>query len=158
MSTSPTSLAHSQPTQFEMVEAATNAWQTKQNQLKENTLELVRCSNQLNHNTCSNGDGATTKKLPRRGKTKLFKCVEPCINPFFLLGQSPLDNRDGKSSNKTNGRWKKKKSRWQFKSQLVFTSSTTTPFGNEDYRGMKRTQKSIQILWKLVPTFSLDES
>ncbi len=78
---------------------------TKQNQLKENTSKLVGCSDQFSHNTCGSGDGATSNKLPRR-KTKLFKCAEPCINPLLLLGQSPFDNRDGKSNNKKNGRWK----------------------------------------------------
>ncbi len=90
-----------------MVGIATNAWQTKQNKLKENTLELGGCYDQLSHNTCGRGDGATTNKLLRRGKTKLFKCAEPCINPLLLLSQSPFDNKDGRSSNNTNGGWKK---------------------------------------------------
>jgi hypothetical protein len=46
---------------------------TKQNQVKENTLELARLSNQFNHNTCSNGDGTT----------KMFKCIESYINPLL---------------------------------------------------------------------------
>jgi hypothetical protein len=41
---------------------------------------------------------------------------------------------------------KKRKSRWKFKSQLVFISSTTTPFDSKDDRRGKRTQKKIQIL------------
>ncbi len=86
---------------------------TKQNQLKENTSKLVGCSDQFSHNTCGSGDGATSSKLPRRRKTKLFKCAEPCINPLLLLGQSPFDNRDGKSNNKTNGGWK-----WKHKKSM----------------------------------------
>jgi hypothetical protein len=49
---------------------------TKQNQVNENTSKLVRLSNQLSHNTYSNGDGATTNILPKKGKTKMFKCIE----------------------------------------------------------------------------------
>jgi hypothetical protein len=128
-STSPTSLAHSQPTQFEMVGVATNAWQTKQNQLKENTLELAGCSYQLSHNTYSNGNGATTKKSLRRGKTKLFKCAEPHINPLFLLGQSPLITEMARVAIKQMEDEKINKYQWKFKSQLVFISSTITPFG-----------------------------
>ncbi len=90
-----------------MVGVATNAWQTKQNQLKENTLKLARCLDQLSHNTYGSGDGTTINKLLRRGKTTLFKFAEPCINPLLLLSQSPFDNKDGRSSNKTNGGWKK---------------------------------------------------
>jgi len=86
-----------------MVGTTTNARQTKQNQLKENTLKLAGCFDQLSHNTCGNGDGAIINKLPRRGKTKLFKCVKLRINPLHLLSHSPFDNKDGKSSSKTNG-------------------------------------------------------
>jgi hypothetical protein len=46
---------------------------TKQNQVKENTLELARLSDQFNHNTCGNGDGTT----------KMFKCIESYINPLL---------------------------------------------------------------------------
>jgi hypothetical protein len=57
--------------------------QNKKNQVKENTSKLARLSNQLNHNTCGNGDGATPNKLPRKGKTKMFKCIESYINPLL---------------------------------------------------------------------------
>ncbi len=56
---------------------------TKQNQVKENTSELVRLSYQLSHNNCGNGDGAAPNKLPRKGKIKMFKCIESYINPFL---------------------------------------------------------------------------
>ncbi len=56
---------------------------TKQNQVKENISKLAGLSHQLSHNTCGNGDGATTNKLPRRGKTKMFKCIEFYINPLL---------------------------------------------------------------------------
>jgi hypothetical protein len=76
----------------------------------------VGCSDQFSHNTYGSGVGATSNKLPRR-KTKLFKCAEPCINPLLLLGQSPFDNRDGKSNNKTmEDQNENIKSQWKFKS------------------------------------------
>jgi hypothetical protein len=56
---------------------------TKQNQVKENTSKLAGLSDQLSHNTYGNGDGATTNKLPRRGKTIMFKCIEFYINPLL---------------------------------------------------------------------------
>jgi hypothetical protein len=77
----------------------------------------VGCSDQFSHNTYGSGVGATSNKLPRRRKTKLFKCAEPCINPLLLLGQSPFDNRDGKSNNKTmEDQNENIKSQWKFKS------------------------------------------
>jgi len=64
---------------------------TKKNQLKENILELVRCYDQLSHNTCGSGHGATTNKLPRGGKTKLFKYLLNLISThFFCLTKAPL--------------------------------------------------------------------
>jgi hypothetical protein len=81
----------------------TNKTKQNKNQLQKNTLELAGCYDQLSHNTCGSGDGATTNKSPRRGKTKLFKCVEPHINPLLLLSQNPFDNRYGNNNNKTNG-------------------------------------------------------
>ncbi len=134
----------------------TNKTKQNKNQLKENTLELVGCYDQLSHNTCGSGDGATTNKSPRRRKTKLFKCVEPHFNPFLLLGQSPFDNRDGNNNNKTNGGWKKDiKSQWKLKSQLVLISSTTTPFSSRDDRKGKKTQKIYSNFVKAIFVFKL---
>ncbi len=56
---------------------------TKQNQVKENMLKLAGLFDQLSHNTYGNGDGATTNELPRREKTKMFKCIESYINPLL---------------------------------------------------------------------------
>ncbi len=91
-STSPTSLAHSQPTQFEITYPVWNGRRShkcmtnKTKPTKRKHIKICGMFDQLSHNTYGNGDGATINKLSRRGETKLFKCVEPRINPLLLFG------------------------------------------------------------------------
>ncbi len=117
---------------------------TKQNQVKENTLELARLSNQFNHNTCSNGDG--TKKM--------FKCIESYINPLLQLDQSPFDSKDDKSSNKQKEDEKKRQKICGSLSQPVLLSSTTNSFGNkDDRRGEKKLNKYSSFVKACVDFF-----
>jgi len=109
---------------------------TKQNQVKENTSKLVGLSDQLSHNTCGNGNGATTNKLPRRGKTKMFKCIEFYINPFSLTRAPLIAKMARVAINKR--RMKKRQKICGSLSQHVLFSSTIDSFGNKDDRRGER--------------------
>jgi hypothetical protein len=50
----------------------------------------VGCSNQLNHNTHGNGDGTTTNKLQRGGKTNHSNVLNLASTHFFSLAKAPL--------------------------------------------------------------------
>jgi hypothetical protein len=50
----------------------------------------VGCYDQLSHNTCGNADGATTNKLPRRGKQKCSNVLNLASIHFFSLARAPL--------------------------------------------------------------------
>jgi hypothetical protein len=128
---------------------------TKQNQVNENTSKLVRLFNQFSHNTYSNGDGATTNKLPKKRKTKMFKSIEFYITLLFYLDYSPFDSKGGKSSNKQKDDEKKRQKICGSLSQPVLLSSTTYSFGNKDDRKYSNFVKACaNFLFRSAATFS----
>jgi hypothetical protein len=81
------------------------------------------------------------------GKQNCSNVLNLASTHFFCLVRTPLIiEMVGVTITQMEDEKKNIRSRWKFKNQLVFISSTTTPFGSKDDRRGKRTQKNIQIL------------